>query len=89
MANRRGLTPHQVAGNIKRALGDASQKEAAAILGISPQYMCDILQARRALSVDVAVRLNLIGLDGLGLLMDQTVHEYDKAAIKDKGASNG
>ncbi len=53
----------EIAARVKQIIGNRSQKDAAAALGISQQYLCDILQGRRHLSAKVAVMLNGLGVD--------------------------
>lgn len=65
---------------ITKALAGHSQKEIAAKLGISPQYLSDIINLRRNLSPEVAAKLHLIGLDGLDLFLGQAIHQYLCAA---------
>lgn len=77
------LHPIQIAGIIRRALEHQPSKQSAEELGIKPQYLCDILKARRGLSPQVACRLHEFGLDGLELMIAQTVHSYFCAASHD------
>lgn len=56
--------PTWIAKLIRDAIGKRQQKDAAKVLGITPQYLCDILQARRGLSPEVAAKLGRIGLPG-------------------------
>ena len=67
----KGWEQRGIADMIQRAIGEQSQTEAAKALGITPQYLCDILHARRDISVVVAARLHRIGLNGLRVYLDQ------------------
>jgi len=54
--------PIMIARMIRLAIGERQQKDAAKALGITPQYLCDILQTRRLLSPEVAAKLYRISL---------------------------
>ena len=45
-----------------QVLDERSQLENAELLGISPQYLCDIQKGRRRISAAVAVRLMRLGI---------------------------
>jgi hypothetical protein len=77
------LHPIQIAGIIRRALEHQPAKQSAEELGIKPQYLCDILKARRGLSPQVACRLHEFKLDGLELMISQTIHSYFCASSHD------
>ena len=63
--------PMAIAGMIRHATRDQPQKAAAFILGITPQYLCDIVKGRRNLSPEVAAKLHRFGLDGRYLYVMQ------------------
>jgi len=44
---------------IAQALGDLgmSQKELAAIMGLSPQYICDIVRGRKGVTIEFSIKL--------------------------------
>lgn len=69
--------PIMIAARIARATKGKSQKEIAETLGISQQYLCDILKARRNLSPEVAVRLCRLGLNGRQLYIKQEDRRYE------------
>jgi hypothetical protein len=77
------LHPIQIFGIIRRALEHQPDKLSAEMLGIKPQSLCDILKARRGLSSQVACRLHEFGLDGLDLMISQTIHSYFVACKHD------
>lgn len=57
-----------------------NQKETAACLEISEQYLSDILRKRRGISAFVAVRLeDAFGIDAHRLMLDQALIELFKA----------
>jgi hypothetical protein len=57
-----------------------TQADLARRLGISPQYVSDILRSRRSVSPFVAVRLErVLGLDALQLLQEQAAEELAHA----------
>jgi plasmid maintenance system antidote protein VapI len=59
-----------------------SQKEVAARLTISEQYLSDICNSRRAVSAFVAVRLQaVLGVDGRKLMLDQALVDWERAKI--------
>jgi hypothetical protein len=66
----------QIAGAIKRATAHLSRKEAAKALGMTPYRFDDILGSTEPLTPQVACRLHQFGLDGLELLLAQTIHSY-------------
>lgn len=74
--------PDVIAEIIKKALSGRQQKEAAQLLGITPQYLCDILHARRNLSPEVAARLDRIGLDGRHLYTMQEKRRVEVASLR-------
>jgi plasmid maintenance system antidote protein VapI len=78
--------PLMIAARIRKAIGGRTQQDAAAILGITPQYLCDILQVRRNLSPEVAARLSRLspGLDGRYLY---TMQEQRRVEIAWRRAS--
>lgn len=58
-----------------------TQQESATHIGISVQYLNDLLNARRRLSPDVAVRLHrAYEVDGLDLYLTQAREDFDLAA---------
>lgn len=71
--------PIIIAELIRSAIGDQRQKDVAKTLDITPQYLNDILQARRSLSPDVAARLHRIGLDGRTMYINQERRRYEIA----------
>lgn len=70
------LHPIQIAGIIKRAASHLTKGEAAKALGMTEYRFNDTLSALEPLSPQVACRLHQFGLDGLELLLDQTIHSY-------------
>lgn len=59
---------------IRAAIGDRTQREVAHEMGISEQYLSDILHNRRLISVPVAVAFErVLRLDALGLMYGQCV----------------
>lgn len=55
----RPLEPWQVIDLLRARVGASSQKDVAANLNLSPQYLSDILQGRRGISANVAKSLGL------------------------------
>jgi plasmid maintenance system antidote protein VapI len=76
------IHPIMVAKKIREAIGEKclSQKEAAKQLGVSAQYLNDILKARRGVSAEIAVKLHCFGIGGLELYLGQEIHHYLCAA---------
>jgi len=63
---------------VKQIIKDTglSQKDAAAELGISAAYLCDVLNGRRQISIDLALRLEkAFDADAEGLLYGQLVDQ--------------
>lgn len=62
-----------------------SQKEFAAILGVSPQYICDIIKGRKGLSTDLCVLLPMVigGTPEMWIRLQQT---YDLKRAERDGA---
>jgi plasmid maintenance system antidote protein VapI len=81
------LHPIMVAKKIREAIGEKglSQKEAAKQLGVSAQYLNDILKARRGVSAEIAVRLHCFGIGGLEIYLGQEIHSYLCAAYHTEG----
>lgn len=79
--------PIMIVARIKKAIGGRKQQDIAALLGISSQYLCDILRMRRNLSPEVAARLSRIspGLDGRHLY---TMQEQRRVEIACRRAAS-
>lgn len=75
--------PIMIAARIKKAIGKREQREVAALLKITPQYLCDILHVRRNLSPQVAARLHRISpeLDGRHLYTMQEQRRVEIACL--------
>lgn len=59
---------------------DLSDRKGAFALGISPQYLCDVLAGRRRLSVRLAARMErVLGIDGFALLVGDLRLKYESA----------
>lgn len=57
-----------------------SQLEAAQLCGVSPQFLNDVVQGRRGISVRMAMRLEEhLGGNALDWLTRQMVHDLDRA----------
>jgi len=50
-------TEHNIREQLRRLVGERSQKDVAAYLGISPSYLCDILKGRRDVSAGVVRKM--------------------------------
>ena len=85
IAGYKDWEPIGIAAMIRRTTAGHKQKEVAAILGITPQYLCDILHARRGLSPEVAARLHKIGLNGRALYVRQERRRVNMAYRQEIG----
>lgn len=54
------LTESQVLRLMRRDIGAGSQAEYAAVVGVSPQLICDVLHGRRNIPERVLARLSLV-----------------------------
>jgi hypothetical protein len=70
------IHPIMVAKRIREAIGDRSQREVAKILGIQNSHLSEVLTGVRSLPIKTAVRLHIIGLDGMALYLGQEIHHY-------------
>jgi transcriptional regulator with XRE-family HTH domain len=65
---------------IRAAIGDRKQRDVARAMGISEQYLSDILHGRRLVSVNAALEFErVLNLDALGLMYAQCIELIEMA----------